>query len=733
MRWWTNVVLLLAAAFTLQGVQGQRCYDVVDMMFVIDGSNGLTGSEFERLKTLVKDYLRTKEDASTQSRINAGYIVVSENVETQLAPTSSYADFADSLDKVTFSAGRSLVTGAAIEVAFSRLLNVNSPSGTPKIIIALVSQRSANTVSTQIISNFARQYAMTVWGVGLKSKICISLKDIHMTIYSEYGPRGATCHCWRPGHTEELAGRPERCISAQHTPEPGQCRLWQRRACNSNTTDNSEAYNTTTDNSETYNTTTDNSETYNTTTDNSKAYNTKTDNSTAYNSKTNNSKAINATADNPKAINTKTNNSKTVNTKTDNSKTTNSLNCAYHTKTVNTALNAPPTAIHTRNAYASHHYPHHHSTTYNFEAVADRQICLPKPISRSGLCKDAVIVTGVGIRGHPTEPEKYIQCYFPQILGGGSRRRRRRQVTSGFPAVSMGTTNTLAVIRQCAFGLFWNQETLTCNPASSVSLEEGERSHKTTAEGPKWKLHEAVSGNCRAYYLCINGRSTPFCCPSGYAYTKFGCMDCPSCTENCMTGTAATSYACNYQPVWNKPDSYRAYRWSTDGGSYVEQQCAESCYFNLATCDCAYKPWAAGNDTVPPPVCQPAYTIGLSQVGLGGAKVHAALENDDAFASYSGPLVIEFRYRELQEIVSRHALLSSSDCPRAGFLLITVDREGILVEVTTERGVLTSLSLPTIGFKPDDYKTFRLVDNNDFITATVTDGRDGYTTRVRGT
>ena len=55
--------------------------------------------------------------------------------------------------------------------------------------------------------------------------------------------------------------------------------------------------------------------------------------------------------------------------------------------------------------------------------------------------------------------------------------------------------------------------------------------------------------------------------------------------------------SCNYQPVWNKPDSYRVFKWNTDGGSYVEQQCPESCYFNLATCDCAYKPWTPQNDT----------------------------------------------------------------------------------------------------------------------------------------
>ena len=50
-----------------------------------------------------------------------------------------------------------------------------------------------------------------------------------------------------------------------------------------------------------------------------------------------------------------------------------------------------------------------------------------------------------------------------------------------------------------------------------------------------------VSGNCRGYYLCVSGRSVPMCCPMGYAYSKFGCLECPTCRENCMTNAPSTS------------------------------------------------------------------------------------------------------------------------------------------------------------------------------------------------
>jgi len=55
----------------------------------------------------------------------------------------------------------------------------------------------------------------------------------------------------------------------------------------------------------------------------------------------------------------------------------------------------------------------------------------------------------------------------------------------------------------------------------------------------------------------------------------------------------------------------------------------------------------------------------------------------------------------------------------------------VLVEVKTDDGILTTLSVPTVGFKPDEWKTFRLVDNNDFISLSVSDGEDAYVARVR--
>ncbi|XP_012936621.1 protein PIF [Aplysia californica] len=328
-----------------------------------------------------------------------------------------------------------------------------------------------------------------------------------------------------------------------------------------------------------------------------------------------------------------------------------------------------------------------------------------------------------------------MQCYFPPAPG-----RRRRDINDDIDAVTMGVSNTIAVVRQCPFGLFWSQQTRTCEQASIISPAEDE------CNGSRSRTRS--SNNCRGYYACVGRRSVPNCCPMGYAYSKVGCVVCPGCIDSCSSVSAARTYACVFRPVWNDPTSFERYRLSSDGeGSYVAQQCPDNTYFNLASCDCVPKPWRAENETVCGPRLDiPNFAIrrseftseniqltNLGQAVLDGStsKLRINLDGNADFANYGGPLVIQFRYKESEEIVSRQALLSSPDCPRAGFLLITVDRESILMEVTTDGGLLTTLKLPTAGFKPDEWKTLRVVDNNDYISLMVSDGEDGYVTRTR--
>jgi len=164
---------------------------------------------------------------------------------------------------------------------------------------------------------------------------------------------------------------------------------------------------------------------------------------------------------------------------------------------------------------------------------------------------------------------------------------------------------------------------------------------------------------------------------------------------------------------------------------------------------CVSSPWR--NDTEP--VCSPG--LDVPNFFLPGPRVstsdvvvtaqgEALLQGDNSvislnlddgntdFANYAGPVVMQFRYKEINELTSRQVLLASpADCDKAGLIYLTVDRESLLLEISSESGKLTSLRLPTAGFKPDELKTVRVVDNNDFISLMVTDGVDAYITRTR--
>lgn len=202
------------------------------------------------------------------------------------------------------------------------------------------------------------------------------------------------------------------------------------------------------------------------------------------------------------------------------------------------------------------------------------------------------------------------------------------------------------------------------------------------------------------------------------------------------------------RPIWNDPTSYTKGKFVNGEIVIVEEQCPEGTYFNLASCGCVEQPWRSENETVcetsvnipsfaVPGSVYTASNVAVSPFGwaeLDGLNSRLKINLDQAVPdldTYEGPIVIQFRYKETQEITKRQALLSTPECPDAGFMLVTIDRESILLEVTTGSGALTSLVVPTVGFKPNDWKTLRIVDNNDVMSIMVSDGENAYVMRSR--
>lgn len=365
-----------------------------------------------------------------------------------------------------------------------------------------------------------------------------------------------------------------------------------------------------------------------------------------------------------------------------------------------------------------------------------------RPLQDGSICEDFRVILEVGSGGVPGQPETFVQCYYPPVNG-----RRKRDANDKIQSITMGVTGALAVVRHCPFGSFWSDRTKTCEAAGDCATGQD------ACSSGRISSRRAIN-NCRGYFSCESGRSVPRCCPAGSAYTMFGCAPCAQCTDFCLEGASdnnifvnqmsvrpAEATECYKRPVWNDPSSYRHYK---TGQGLVSQRCPDNQVFNLAACRCIDSPWRQANETE----CRPQ--VDISNFFRPGPRVtytkvvttnlaEALLDDQDAaitvapdtgspgFANYSGPVAIEFRYRELSELTSRQVLLATPTCDAtSGLLLLTVDRTDLLLEVTTKEGMLRSLTLPTAGFKPDRYKTVRVVDSGHSVSLTITDGADAY-------
>lgn len=73
----------------------------------------------------------------------------------------------------------------------------------------------------------------------------------------------------------------------------------------------------------------------------------------------------------------------------------------------------------------------------------------PSPIPTDpSVCDACRFINGVGYNNHPFDCNQYIQCF-------------------------LGTKGMEPVYRRCPFGLFWDQNVLTCLPADQVDCPYG--------------------------------------------------------------------------------------------------------------------------------------------------------------------------------------------------------------------------------------------------------------------
>ncbi|XP_076450405.1 protein PIF-like [Babylonia areolata] len=371
--------------------------------------------------------------------------------------------------------------------------------------------------------------------------------------------------------------------------------------------------------------------------------------------------------------------------------------------------------------HPNHH--HHHPETYHTPDPAPPHHPSTHPATHhpardgrpGGLCEEAVLVSGVGYRAHPTEANKYIQCYFPS------------------------ETRTLAIVRECPFGLLWNDKQRLCDNYLRVHLAKDPCENGEVGSHP----HE---GNCRTFYNCEGGRSVPRCCPPGYLYDALskGCSPCPACTEPCPALCSDIQFACTKYPVFDDFTVYR--KWTRDGDVIVP--CRNGTLFDISACECV--------DFKLPYVCPPNLDVSFARGSSGGrgtpesqityqfsdvtltggsgifdgVKSRVSVRTMPASA-FDRPLVMRITYREADDVRKPVALASTSRCGHGGLVLLSLERGGIKLEMSSYGRTPIIFRLPTAGFKKEDLKELLLYHDREHLTVIAASGKLTYMRRAK--
>ncbi|CAL1529050.1 unnamed protein product [Lymnaea stagnalis] len=192
------------------------------------------------------------------------------------------------------------------------------------------------------------------------------------------------------------------------------------------------------------------------------------------------------------------------------------------------------------------------------------------------LCLQCLVEGGVGFNPLPEDCEKYVLC-FP-----------------------VGPTYE-PHIKSCPFGMFWSNESVSCLDARYVDCPWDK------CAGPqKFETYSSTTdtANCRSYMRCVNGRSTPTCCETGYRYKDgAGCVADTQCQDVCpLDVTIFNQGSCRFRP---DHDSYYSYLEVIPGKGNVKRNCDPGQVYSPALCACTYDV----GKVIPDVACLPAVNL----------------------------------------------------------------------------------------------------------------------------
>nr|KAI8759927.1 collagen alpha-3(VI) chain-like [Biomphalaria glabrata] len=333
----------------------------------------------------------------------------------------------------------------------------------------------------------------------------------------------------------------------------------------------------------------------------------------------------------------------------------------------------------------------------------------PTPSPSGGLCDNSGHrQNGMDVVPHPSDCDKYIQCYYNNI-----------------------TLLDIGVVRNCPMGLHWNQPSKTCLNTTQVRCTKD----RCREDCEPFKME----GACGAYWDCENGVSVPKCCPPSFAFVSgVGCQLDFRCKDMCQAEKWCG--LCQKKPNWLVASGY-----DVQLANGVLGWLPRPCFyedFDVVDCDCS----APRNQVCP---ADREYFFNDTMTAMSvmdnsrdGIRVSSVSNNGMALAlnaksvihvdmnrmDYPGSYVIEFVYKENGALSPYGETLFSSgvSCNHVNSLLVSATDQFVFAELRSSEGRQAEVKVPTTGLSVNEFKLLTLEYNDGVLSLSVKGSKQQY-------
>ncbi|XP_048242135.1 uncharacterized protein LOC124112132 [Haliotis rufescens] len=313
----------------------------------------------------------------------------------------------------------------------------------------------------------------------------------------------------------------------------------------------------------------------------------------------------------------------------------------------------------------------------------------------TGVCDNVVMRYGIGYRYHPTDCDKYIQCYFNP---NGS---------------------VIGIHRSCSFGYSWDQATLRCVETLKVSCPMAAQQC-----GAIYKME----GNCRSYRKYEKGRLEARCCSEGFSFSPtVGCRPNFYCDDVCPSPYFSRD-VCDKHPDWTSPQFYNI---SVGDFGWSRTSCPPKSAFDILDCGCSIRntetcearyAWAFGAATTPSWLTIRNVTT-RNDVGI--FNINSSVFLDIKMTTSNQPLAVKLRYRENAGVNDSRVLVNCTDK-----LVITSNNDGIQFAITNRYDIVSRIFISTNGTYRTDWKTVTALYKDRYLIGVVETGTVKYISQV---